>query len=133
MLNKSILFSILFVFSLSLTAKDESGWISSGGESFYDAKNAWVLEGQKITYCLKMDSSGFPLNKAETLAIIEDAFQYWQTEFSKNSELSSSPFRKSYKLGKNTIEFKNSCLYFIHPRIKSINFSNIIFFDSIEY
>ncbi len=89
---------------------DESGWISSGGESFYNAKNPWVLAGENISYCLEMDQAGFPMNRQEVLALIEESFQYWQTEFSKNSDLSNSPFRKSYKLGNNKIELKEQCL-----------------------
>ena len=90
-------------------AGDESGWISSGGESFYDAKNPWVLAKEEITYCLQMDQAGFPLNQQEVLALIEESFQYWQTEFSKNSEISNSPFRKSYQLGKNKIKYVEHC------------------------
>ncbi len=103
-----ILFSVHFL-SFSLSAADESGWISSGGESFYDAKNPWILHSKDISYCLEMDQVGFPLNRAEVLAIIEESFHYWQTEFSKTGEISNSPFRKSYKLGKNRITFKERC------------------------
>lgn len=96
--------------SFSLFAGDESGWISSGGESFYDAKNPWVLGGEEITYCLEMDQVGFPLNQAEVLGLIEESFQYWQSEFSKNSDISNSPLRKSYKLGDNKITYHEKCL-----------------------
>lgn len=98
---------LLCLFSLNLWAGD-GGWISSGGESFHDAKNPWFLAGAEVSYCLVVDDATFELDAQTIESNVVAAIDYWQREFSKQSGPVLGHKRKSFKLGNNTFHKTNA-------------------------
>lgn len=99
---KFSLFLFLFFYSTQvIAANNGGGWISSGGESFHDAKNPWFLKGEVVQYCLEVDAASFETKLEDIDASVEEAIQYWQKEFSKDAGPVLGHERKSFKLGDN--------------------------------
>lgn len=102
-MKSSLLLSIVFL-SLTSFAAGDGGWISSGGESFHDAKNPWFLRRAHISYCTEIDASSFATDGQEIEKSVLEAIDYWQGEFSKESGPVLGHERKSFKLGQNIFE-----------------------------
>jgi hypothetical protein len=62
----------------------DGGWVSSGGELFRDAHNPWFVKNtENVYYCIKIDKSSISVEASEVKGAIQDALQYWKTEFGK--------------------------------------------------
>ena len=100
----NLFFSFLCtLLSITSLASNGGGWISSGGESFYDAKNPWFLRGESISYCLEVDEKNITLSQTQIDSILERAISYWQSEFKGNQGPIFGHLRKSFKLGENKL------------------------------
>jgi hypothetical protein len=97
-----ILLILVFIPNTVEALDDQGGWISSGGESFLDAKNPWFLKGAGAKFCIVADSSSMD----QSLKVLEEsvsfALNYWQKEFLKESGPILGHNRKSFRLGENT-------------------------------
>ncbi len=134
MFSKSLLILLtLLSFSNISWAGEESGWISSGGESFYDGKNPWFLKGDEVTYCLEMDESAFPFSYNEARTYIEESFQYWQVEFPKSGSMTLGPYRRSYKLGENSLKFSGTKKCIGHENLQFILGRNKLNDEQLNY
>lgn len=75
---------ILVVILGALANVGSASWISSGGESFYDAKNPWFLAHKKsVSWCLKIDQENFSASEEQALQSIQLALNYWKEEFNR--------------------------------------------------
>jgi len=101
MTYKKIVLFILLSMPVLASSENTGGWISSGGESFYDAKNSWFLKGKSVTYCIDIDSNGITTPKEKAVKAVQNAIGYWQKEFSKKNFFSGTNRYKGFELGDN--------------------------------
>jgi hypothetical protein len=102
---KPVLFAVaLSVFSSVALAQ---GWVSSGGELFRDAKNPWFVRNTStVTYCIRLDSTGFSADLSTVETAVKEGFEYWKDEFSRNSSMGSDG---SFQVGTQSFEQVPTC------------------------
>lgn len=94
MQNSRGLTMVLAGLALASATAWAGGWASSGGGTFQDFHNPWLLVKNvgEVKYCILHDAESFTASVDQSRAAIVTAFDYWKEQFAKVPTMGTGSF-----------------------------------------